>query len=133
MNFLKPSLPMSAALILVGITLTTVSLVGCTSTPSDVVVQKSVAEMKVALTAAENAALRYATLPPCVKSNSPVTSGSVLCSDKAVLAKIGKADNIAFAAVKAAGVSAAQADVTAANTAVAALVAVIPVVLTTNN
>jgi hypothetical protein len=79
---------------------------------------QTVAASEVALTAAEATAFKYATLPSC-----PSPTGT-LCSQPAIVAQIKAADNIAFAAVKAAEGGAGDAALAAA--AVAALVALIP-------
>ncbi len=80
------------------------------------------AQLELALTASEKAALVYVTLPTCIVDGQP------LCSTAAAVTKIKAADNQAFAAVLAA--RAAPADnvkAQAAAAAVAALVASIPV------
>jgi hypothetical protein len=79
---------------------------------------QTVAASEVALTAAEATAFKYATLPSC-----PVTTGT-LCSQPAIVAQIKAADNIAYAAVKAAEGGTGDAALAAA--AVAALVALVP-------
>ena len=72
---------------------------------------------EVALTQAEVAAKVYTDLPRC--------PAAAPCSDPAIVAKIGTADNLAYAAVKAA--EAGTGDPAAASSAIAALIAAIPV------
>ncbi len=84
--------------------------------------QTTVAEAEVALTAAEQVALSYVTLPAC-----PAPSGP-LCSDAATSAKIKQAAQVAYAAVKAAEASGTSADLAAANAAIATLTALVPAV-----
>lgn len=82
----------------------------------------SVAALETTLTAAETAALHYTTLPPCPQP-TPV------CSEPDVVAQIKAADATAYNAVQAAeaSVRAGNApDVTGAELAVAALVALVP-------
>lgn len=93
-------------------------LAGCGATPA--AVQTNVAQLEVALTAAEKAAFLYATRPQCPTS-------APLCSDAATVAKVKAADNTAYAAVK--GARAAPTDTAQAaraSAAVAALVSMIP-------
>ena len=71
---------------------------------------------EVALTQAEVTAKIYTDLPRC--------PAAAPCSDPAIVAKIGAADNAAFAAVKAA--EAGTGDPAAAAAAIAALLALVP-------
>lgn len=86
--------------------------------------QTPVAEAEVALTTAERLALHYVTLPACPKAT--------LCSDAATVAKIKAADNVAYAAVKAARANNTDANVAAANAAIAGLLSIIPALMTNN-
>lgn len=92
-------------------------LAGCTQQPG-----VGLAQLELALTASEKAALVYVTLPQCIVDSQP------LCSERAIVTKIKTADAQAFAALMAA--KAAPADnprAQAAAAAVAALVASIPI------
>lgn len=104
------------ALIIAGLLAIGVSVAGCTGAQ----VRTTVAEAEVALTGADQLALKYVTLPVC-----PQTNGA-LCSDPAISAKIKTAAATAYTAVKAAEASGGSADLAAANAAIAALTAVVP-------
>jgi hypothetical protein len=80
---------------------------------------QNAAEAAVGLTAVEQAELEYVQLPAC-----PVTVGS--CKDTATVATMKRLDNVAYAAVKKALASGDATDVVAANAAIAALQAAIP-------
>lgn len=108
--------------LMIGIATTTlILLAGCAGTATNPAAstQTGVAAAEVALTAAEKAALTYASLPQC-----PV--GAPICSDAATIAKVKAGDNTAYAAVKAARASGASADIAVANAAIAALVSMVP-------
>lgn len=92
------------------------ALAGC-QTPA----QTTVAEVAVALTGADQAALRYAELPRCPQS------AGVLCSDGAKVAQIKTAAQTAYDAVKTAEASGAAGDRALAVSAVGALSVLIPV------
>ena len=77
----------------------------------------NVAQTEIALTAAEQSAFIYASLPRCPAPNP--------CSKQATVDAIKAADAIAYQAVKAAQSGSAVAE---ANAAVAALVALIPLI-----
>lgn len=82
---------------------------------------QTVAQVEVALTAAEKAATIYVQLPLCSTTKSKV------CSDAAVANKIKAADNVAFDAVQAARQSNDSAKTAAAAAAVKALTDIIPI------
>lgn len=94
-----------------------VTLAGCAGQST----QQTVAQTEVALTAAEKAATLYVRLPLCT------TTAAKLCSDAKVSGQIKAADQVAFDAVMAARGSGDSAKLAAANAAVAALAALIPV------
>lgn len=94
-----------------------VLLAGCAGQST----QQTVAQTEVALTAAEKAATLYVTLPLCSATTAK------LCSDAKVSGQIKAADQVAFDAVMAARASGDSAKLAAANAAVAALAALIPV------
>lgn len=98
------------------IALAAVALSAC-ATPQPT--QTTVAQVAAALTAADNLAIQYVTLPLCPRPGQ-------LCSDKAVSANIKAAAARAYAAVKAAEASGSSGDLAAANAAVAALTALTP-------
>ena len=83
-------------------------------------VAATTAEAAVALTAVEQAELEYVRLPQC-----PVATGEV-CKDPATVTRLKQLDNVGYAAVKQALASGASADLVAANAAIAALQAAIP-------
>ncbi len=76
-------------------------------------------EAAVGLTAIEQTELQYVDLPAC-----PVTAG--LCKDPEKVIKLKRLDNVAYAAVKAALASGNSTDLVAANAAIAAVQAAIP-------
>ena len=80
--------------------------------------QTTVAQVAVALTAADQVALQYVDLPRCPAAPA--------CSDPATVARIKDAAAKAYGSVKAAEASGAQGDITLAVSAVGALAAVIP-------
>jgi len=93
-----------------------VVLAGCaTSTQTT-----TVSGLEVALTAADQLALQYVTLPLCT------SGGPALCSQATVSAQIKAASLAAYTAVKAAEKSGASADLTAAQDALTALSALVP-------
>lgn len=102
-----------ALAIVLGLSLTTAA---CSNKPSDTA--STVAKIEVALTAAERIAINYVTLPACPKAP--------ICADAEVVARIKQADNVAFDAVMAARASGTNANVAAANAAIAALLNLIP-------
>jgi hypothetical protein len=98
---------------------------GCPSS-STVTPATSVASAETALTAADQLALVYVTLPQC-----PTTGGTdgVTCSRAATVTKVKGAAQTAYTAVKAAEATAAaggSVDMTLATAAIAALTASVP-------
>lgn len=94
---------------------------GCTSAGGATNAQNDVYAAAVALTAADNVALQYVTLPLC----GP-THAKPLCSEAAVSAKIKAAAQTAHDAVKAAEKSGNAGSLAAARAAIAALINVTP-------
>jgi hypothetical protein len=91
------------------------------TTPTTTTVNPTtVAAVGEALTAADEAALAYVTLPLCV------SGGSALCSEAAISAQIKKAAATAYAAYKAAESGSTPALLTAAETALANYSALVP-------
>ncbi len=91
-------------------------LAACAQAP-----QTTVAQVAVALTAADQVALAYVDLPHCGTAGA-----SAACSDPATTAKIKGAAQAAYTAVRTAEASGASADLSLAVSAVGALSAVIP-------
>lgn len=79
------------------------------------------------LTAAELSAAEYVRLPPCSVVHQPPA-----CSDDKIVGQIDQARQAAYAAVKQAEASGSNADLVAANAAVAALVSLVPAKQTNN-
>ena len=98
-------------------------LAACASTPAS-----DIAAVEATLSAADTAALAYVKLPTCAK---PPVAGQ-LCSKSAIIAQIGKASSSAYIAVKAAEKAQDQTSIGQAQTAVAALQAIISTVTTGN-
>ena len=90
--------------------LATLAFAGCAASAP-------LAETEIALTTAERAALAYATLPAC-----PAVA---LCHKPGIVTAIKQADDVAYAAVKAARTGVGS--VATAQAAVAALAAIVPV------
>ena len=88
----------------------------CSNKPTDTATV--VAKVQVALTAAERIAINYVTLPACPKAP--------ICADETVVARIKQADKVAFEAVMAARQAGSNANLAAANAAIAALLNTIP-------
>jgi hypothetical protein len=82
--------------------------------------QNTISGVEVALTAADQLALQYVTLPLC-KSGGPT-----LCSQVTVSTQVKSAAQLAYTAVKDAEASGASADLTTAQAAVAKLSALVP-------
>lgn len=96
-----------------------VLLAACSTTPgTPPAPSNGVAALEIALTAADQAALAYVTLPACPSSTK------ALCSDAATVSQIKTASATAYSAVKA--VQAGTADTVAAQAAIAALAALTP-------
>ena len=114
----EPAAPAAAApvagLLLAG--LLGLGLTACAQPP-----QTTVAQVAVALTAADQVALAYVDLPHCGAAGA-----SAACSDPATTAKIKGAAQAAYTAVRTAEASGASADLSLAVSAVGALSAVIP-------
>lgn len=91
-------------------------LVGCGTTKAPPA-KTDIAAVEIALTAAEKAATLYVTRPQCPQA-------APLCSERATVDKIKAADNTAFTAVRLARTG---GDILAASSAIAALVALVPV------
>jgi len=83
--------------------------------------QTTVAQVAVALTAADQVALQYAQLPACGSGGA-----AGLCSDPATVAKIKAAAQAAYQAVKTAEASGTSGDLVLAVSAVGALSAALP-------
>lgn len=107
--------------------LTLAGFSGCTTDPKTTTSpQQAVFEAKSAYAVALTAAVAYKRLPPCDKNPRP-------CSDKAVVAQIQKADNVAASALDAAetavrtpgfGNDVVSSSVTAAQSALQAFVSI---------
>lgn len=96
--------------------------VSTSTTPVTTATSNTVAGAEVALTAGENIAYQYASLPRCG------TGVPVLCSDQTTVDKIKSLDNTAYNAVKTAEANSSQ--LTAAEAAVQALLNVTSVLKT---
>ncbi len=79
-------------------------LAGCSSTATTNAVSADVAAAEVTLTAAEQLALTYTSLPRC----SSLAAASPVCSSQATVDKIKALDNTAFQAVRLARSNAAM-------------------------
>lgn len=97
---------------LLALGLAMVCLAGCAGSKSES------AQLSLALTSAERAALAYTSLPRC-----PVAD-KTLCSEVVIVTQIKVADYVAYAAVKAAEGNGSVAD---ADKAVTALISLIPI------
>ncbi len=97
------------------------ALVGLGLTACATAPQTTVAQVAVALTAADQVALQYVDLPRCGTAGA-----TVVCSDAATVVRIKTAAATAYQAVKTAEASGASADLSLAVSAVGALSAVIP-------
>jgi hypothetical protein len=93
-----------------------VGLAACTTSPP---VAQDIAAVEVALTASEQLALVYTSLPRCGSAGA-----SALCSSQATVDAIKKADNTAYSAVIAARSNSAL--ISAAVTAISGLRSAIP-------
>lgn len=107
--------------IMVGVSALVLAACGTTGTTSGNT-QQSIAALGVALTAADNTAINYVTLPLC----QPATPSGTLCSQAAVSEQIKSAASAAHAAYKAAEASGAATDYNAAQAALSALLALLP-------
>lgn len=96
------------------------------TTPATASAATNIAALGVALTAADQAALAYVTLPLCLQSTGKSASGSVLCSQATVTAQIKTAASGAYAAYKVAEASLSPTDYTTAQAALAVLSALVP-------
>lgn len=80
-----------------------------------------VATLEASLAAADNIALPYVLLPKC----GAVTTAAKVCSDAAIVKNIGKYENAAYAAIKAARANETASTVNAATNALSAYQAVV--------
>lgn len=91
----------------------------------------AIAATGTALTAADQAALKYVTLPLCPAGNTMMPDGT-LCSQPAISAQIKLASAAAYAAYKAAEADPTSATAATAAGALAALTALLPAAATAN-
>lgn len=106
--------------IMVGVSALALTACGTTGTTSGNT-QQSIAALGVALTAADNTAINYVTLPLCT-----VPPSGELCSQVSISIQIKSAAATARAAYKAAEASGAATDYNAAQAALSALLALLP-------
>ena len=110
--------PLFAAVVAVGLAACSAQQTVPATTAGDLTI-RTVAGAEIALTAAEQAAFVYTSLPPCT---APVTNPA--CADPAVKTQIKAADNTAYNAVMAARQN--QGTIAMAVSAIAALQLMIP-------
>jgi hypothetical protein len=104
-----------------------IALAGCSSGQQ----ATAIAATGTALTAADQAALQYATLPLCPAGKTTMPDGT-LCSRATATANIKTAAATAYAAYKAAELNPTSATAATAAAALAALTTLLPVETTTN-
>ena len=101
-----------------------------TTTPMTTSAPTTIAAIGEALTATDEAALAYVTLPLCPAGATVLAPGGTLCSQASVSAQIKAAAATAYAAYKAAETGSTTALLTAAETALANYSSLIPAATT---